>query len=86
MYPVLVSRTFEKQFHEINKDTQNRIRIAIEGLSLDPFTPQSGMDIKPLAATSPKKYRLRIGEFRIVYTVEDKSVRIIELFIRGREY
>jgi len=86
MYNVLVSRSFEKQFHAQNEDIQQRIRHALEGLASDPFTPRSGMDIKPLAATSPKKYRLRIGEYRIVFTVEESRVRVIELFIRGREY
>jgi mRNA interferase RelE/StbE len=86
MYSVLVSTTFQKQFHELKGDTQNRIRRALEGLSSDPFTPRSGMDIKPLVDTSPKKYRIRVGEYRIVYTIEDTNVRVIELFIRGREY
>jgi mRNA interferase RelE/StbE len=86
MYSVLVSTTFQKQFHALKGDTRNRIRRALEGLSSDPFTPRSGMDIKPLVDTSPKKYRLRIGEYRIVYTIEDTNVRVIELFIRGREY
>jgi mRNA-degrading endonuclease RelE of RelBE toxin-antitoxin system len=44
------------------------------------------MDIKPLTATSPKKHRLRVGDYRIVYFVEEKTVRIIEVFIRGRGY
>lgn len=85
MYQVLVSRTFEKQFHAQNEDIQQRIRHAFEDFASDPFTPRSGMDIKPLTATSPKKYRLRIGEYRMVYTVEESSVRVIELFSR-KEY
>ncbi len=86
MYLVLVSRTFEKQFHAQNEDIQKRIRLALGELASDPFTPRSGMDIQPLAATSPKKYRLWIGEYRIVYTVGESRVRVIELFLRGREY
>jgi mRNA interferase RelE/StbE len=86
MYSVLVSTTFQKQFHALKEDTRNRIRRALEELSSDPFTPRSGMDIQPLVDTSPKKYRLRIGEYRSVYTIEDTNVRVIELFIRGKEY
>jgi len=84
MYTVLVSRTFEQQFHSTGEDTRTRIRRALEGLSTDPFTPRSGMEIKPLAATSPKKYRIRVGEYRIVYAVDETSVRVIEVFKRGR--
>jgi mRNA interferase RelE/StbE len=86
MYSVLVSRTFEKQFHAIEEDARSRIRKALEGLSSDPFTPRPGMDIKALTATSPKKHRLRVGNYRIVYAVEDKTVRVIEVFIRGKGY
>ncbi len=86
MYSVMVSRTFEKQFHALENDAKSRIRKALEGLSSDPFTPRPGMDIKALTATSPKKHRLRVGNYRIVYVVQETTVRIIEVFIRGREY
>jgi mRNA interferase RelE/StbE len=86
MYSVLVSRTFEKQFHTIEEDARSRIRKALEGLSSDPFTPRPGMDIKALTATRPKKHRLRVRNYRIVYVVEDKTVRVIEVFKRGRGY
>jgi len=84
MYSVLISHTFVKQFHAIEEDTKNRIRKALEGLSSDPFTPSPDMDIKPLTATNPKKHRIMVGNYRIVYAVEEKTVRIIEVFIRGR--
>jgi len=84
MYSVLVSQTFGKQFHAIEEDAKNQIRKALEGLSSDPFTPSPDMDIKPLTATSPKKHRLMVGNYRIVYVVEEQMVRIIEVFIRGR--
>jgi len=84
MYSVLISHTFVKQFHAIEEDTKNRIRKALEGLSSDPFTPSPVMDIKSLTATSPKKHRIMVGNYRIVYAVEEKTVRIIEVFIRGR--
>jgi len=84
MYSVLISHTFVKQFHAIEEDTKNRIRTALEGLSSDPFTTSPVMDIKSLTATSPKKHRIMVGNYRIVYAVEEKTIRIIEVFIRGR--
>jgi mRNA-degrading endonuclease RelE of RelBE toxin-antitoxin system len=86
MYTVLVSKTFQKQFHELPIDIQKRIRAAMAELGNDPFKPRSGADIKPLHDTNPTKHRLRVGEYRIIYHVEGKTVEVIELFHRGRGY
>ncbi|WP_211531229.1 type II toxin-antitoxin system RelE family toxin [Methanocalculus chunghsingensis] len=85
-YAVLVSRTFQKQFQILGEDARNRIRNSLKDLAPDPFTPRSGLDIKILTDSHPKKYRLRVGEYRIIYAVDSSSVRIIEIFRRGREY
>jgi mRNA-degrading endonuclease RelE of RelBE toxin-antitoxin system len=86
MYRILVSRTFQKAFQSLNSDSQERIRTALEGLSEDPFHSRSGVDIKPLIHTQPKKYRLRIGELRIVYYVKSNTILLIDLFHRGQGY
>jgi mRNA-degrading endonuclease RelE of RelBE toxin-antitoxin system len=31
-------------------------------------------------------HRLRIGDYRIIYHIEEKTVEVIELFHRGRGY
>jgi len=86
MYIVLVSKTFQKQFHALPTDFQKRIRAALAELGNDPFKPRPGADIRPLQDTRPPKHRLRVGEYRIIYHVEGKTVEVIELFRRGRGY
>lgn len=86
MYKVLVSKTFHKQFSSISKKEQKRIKSALNNLIENPFDSRPGTDIKPLAGTHPKKYRLRVGEYRIIYCVQGKVVKVIELFRRGRGY
>ena len=86
MYDVLVSRTFQKQFGLLQRDMQKRIRSALKRLGENPFEPRSGLDIKPLVNTNPPKYRLRIGDHRIIYLIEGNIVKIIEVFRRGRGY
>ncbi len=84
MYTIFVSRTFQKQFHALNIEDQTRIKKSLEGLKEDPFPSRSGVDIKPLLHTDPQKYRLRVGQYRIVYwTPDTDTLRIIELFRRG---
>lgn len=86
MYRVLISRTFQKQFHRLPTATQERIRLSIAGLGEDPYRPCPGTDIKPLRHTAPQKFRLRVGDYRVIYAVEDDTVRVIEVMTRGREY
>jgi len=65
---------------------QKRVRASLVRLGEDPLKPRSKVDIKPLRDTKPQKYRLRIGDYRIIYCVEDDVVKVIELFKRGRDY
>jgi mRNA-degrading endonuclease RelE of RelBE toxin-antitoxin system len=86
MFEIIVSKTFQKQFHSLSDDDQKRILQGLPSLAKDPFTSRSGADIKLLQQTLPKKYRLRIGELRIIYSIRDKKIQIIEVFRRGQGY
>lgn len=86
MWTVLVSRTFQKQFEALQKVLQERIKLALKKLEENPFKPRSGADIKPLVGTKPQKHRLRVGDYRIICLIEGNTVKIIEVFRRGREY
>ena len=86
MYDVLVSRTFRKQFHLLQKKLQEGIKSALKELEINPNQPRSGADIKPLKKTRPQKYRMRVGEYRIIYLIEGGTVHVIEVFRRGRGY
>lgn len=85
-YTILVSRTFQKQFHSLENNVQVRIKSALKTLEGDPFHSRSGTDIKKLSHTEPAKYRLRVGNYRIIYAVEHKTVKVIEVFKRGKGY
>lgn len=86
MYRVLVSSTFQKEYGHLDPESQSRIRNALEQLAEDPFTSRTHVDINALKDTEPKKYRLRIGQFRVVYAVFENEIRVIELFSRKRGY
>lgn len=84
MYTVLVSRTFQRQFNALNNNIRVRIKSALKELEKDPFEPRPGADIKSIKGTKPQKYRLRVGDYRIIYRIESTIVKIIEVFKRGR--
>ena len=86
MFEILISLTFQKQFHTLDRSMQKRVKKALSELEDDPFKPRSGANIKELKNTKPQKHRIRVGDDRIVYIVEKKTIKIIEIFQRGRRY
>jgi mRNA-degrading endonuclease RelE of RelBE toxin-antitoxin system len=85
-YTVLVSRTFQKSFHELPKNTQDKIRKHLWELKEDPVTSRPYCDIKILQDTEPKKYRLSVGDYRIIYSIDKKKVKVVELIKREIGY
>ncbi len=86
MNSVLVSGTFQRQFRALPASVKRRVRAALKQLEDDPVTKRPKVDIKALRDTSPPKHRLRVGDYRIIYRVDGKVVRVIEVFRRGRGY
>jgi mRNA-degrading endonuclease RelE of RelBE toxin-antitoxin system len=65
---------------------KKRVKKGLSELGEDPLTPRSKADIKILEGTDPVKRRLRVGDYRIIYLVDKRSVKVIEIFPRGRGY
>lgn len=36
--------------------------------------------------TKPLKYRIKVGDYRIIYLAKGKEVKIIEIMKRGKSY
>ena len=85
-YKVLVSRTFQKKFNDLQKSIQNSIKKALVELEKDPYTSRPKCDIKLLKDTQPKKYRLRLGNYRVIYIIENEEVKVIDLLKREVGY
>jgi len=85
-YTVLVSRTFQKLYNELPRNTRERIKKHLQKLENDPVTSRSHCDIKMLHYTDPNKYRLRVGEYRIIYLIESRQVKILDIIKREIGY
>ena len=86
VYQVLLSETAVKYLRRLEQADRERVVKGLRSLGEDPFKGRPGTDIKPLAGTTPQKYRLRVGDYRAVYVVEGEDVKVIEVFQRGRGY
>lgn len=67
-----------RELRKIDKSVQPRIRGAIELLAQDPRPPAS----RPLRGRDG--YRLRVGDYRILYTIEDAVLTIVVVTIGHR--
>jgi mRNA interferase RelE/StbE len=76
-----LSNSALKQYERLNEPTLSRITDAIDGLEKEP--PEG--DIKELT-DRPGVFRLRVGGYRILYTVEDNYIDIFKIAPRGQAY
>ncbi|MFA5896653.1 MAG: type II toxin-antitoxin system RelE/ParE family toxin [Thermoplasmata archaeon] len=84
---VLLSRTAARQLERLPKDAANRIRQRLRVLEEDPVRPRPGADIRPLwVHDDPPLYRLRIGDYRVLYFVLPEEVRVTEVVHRSQAY
>jgi len=85
-YRVTLSETAARQLRKLPSGQRHRIVRKLRVLEEDPFRPRPKADIRPIEGTDPRKYRIRIGEYRAVYAIVGRDVRILEVFTRGRGY
>lgn len=83
IWRISIHRKAEKILRRLDGDTLERIRKAIRTLALDPRP--TGM--KKLAGYD-NLFRLRVGDWRIIYAIEDDQliVLVLEISPRGGAY
>ncbi len=74
-YQIVFSPTAYRQLEDIPKADQRRIREKIDRLSTNPRPPGA-----KLLKGGPGLLRIRVGDYRVIYKVEDD--RLIVLVIR----
>ena len=77
MYQVIISRIAEKQIESLPKHVANTITSKIDALATDPY-PSGSIKLEG----SQKEYRIRSGDYRIIYRIENARL-IIEVIRIG---
>ena len=86
-YRVLLSKTAVAQLGLLYPKQKDRIKASLDQLEQEPFQRRSGADIKKLITyDEPPLYRLRIGDYRAVYSIMDHDVRVTEIIHRSKGY
>ena len=79
-HSIEISRTAEKQLKKLNRDNQRRVVKAIVALAEDP-RPQGSRKL----AGYDDVFRIRVGPYRVLYSVSGKKLVIIILKIGHRK-
>lgn len=79
-YRILITSKAKKDFQKLDPEIQIRITKAILKLETN-RTPQQ---FKPLIGKDIAEYRLRIGDYRVLYDIDDKEKVVLILRIGHR--
>jgi len=79
-YEIQWKRSAEKDLRGINRQSISRILEAVESLSNDPFPSQH----RKLHG-SESSYRIRIGDYRVIYQIDKENNIIVIYHIRHRK-
>ena len=85
-FRVTLSETAARQLRKLPAGTRTRIVKGLRVLEEDPFRPRPKADLRVTEGANPRKYRIRIGDYRAIYAVVEREVKVVEIFIRGRGY
>ena len=78
-FVVLIPKKVEKQITALPVEVMERVLLLLGGLTNNPF-PQNSKKLK-----NRNGYRLRIGEYRIIYEINENERSIIVLRVAHRK-
>ena len=78
-YKVTLKPSVEKDFRSLPKTVLTRVLSAIESLAQEPF-PNRAVKLEGTDRT----YRIRIGDYRVVYEIEKIDKVVVVLYVRHR--
>jgi mRNA interferase RelE/StbE len=71
-YTVLLTPAAERTLRKLERRDQERLAVAIDSLATVP-RPSGAEKLQGV----PDLYRVRVGDFRIIYSVTDKARRVV---------
>ena len=78
-YTIVFEKDAQKKLYKLPEATRNKIIIKVSGLAADPRPP----GCKKL--TGRPGYRIRIGDYRVIYLIEDGKLSILVLDVGNRK-
>lgn len=80
IYQIIITRQTQKQIADLPTTVQKKIDKAILGLKIQP-RPNGAIRLKG----DRDSYRIRVGDYRILYTIEDAALQVIIVKVSDRK-
>ena len=81
MYKIIFAKKAQKALLQLPKNTAQLVRKKLEQLAIDPYAPMT--NAKKLQNRSG--YRLRIGDWRVIYEIQNNELVVLVLKIAQRK-
>ena len=87
-YTVLIDERLKKDLDSIPNNIVEHLLEILDEFEKDPFRPRPRFDVKPLKGFPGNTYRLRIRDYRVLYSIDKKNneVRITTIAHRSNVY
>lgn len=79
---MLIEKAAAKYLERLNEPMKSRILDALQGLKNEPPTG----DIKATSGNLQGLYRLRIGNYRVLFAIRDNNIFVTNIAPRGQVY
>lgn len=78
-YEITLASSAEKEINSLSKSIQKRVEKAIDSLKINP-RPHGVVKLKGRKDI----YRIRVGDYRVIYTIDDKKHLVDVSYVRHR--
>ncbi len=87
-YQVKLHREVAKTLSGMSPQLRRRIVEKLHLLEENPYEPRPGVDIARLKGTKGRAdlFRMRVGDYRVIYAIDGGVVYVTDLFHRGKGY
>jgi mRNA interferase RelE/StbE len=82
MHRLVLSREAERFFQRVDKPTARKLARCFQALERD---PRAGNNVKPLKGRFTGAYRYRVGDLRVVYSINDSAKTVFVITIANRK-
>ena len=80
-YSVRISPAADREIRKLDRPIQSRILKRLDGLMMDP-RPNG---VEKLVGSDVPRYRVRVGDYRIVYRIDDQVLTVLVLKVGHRK-
>lgn len=81
-YQIRIGKRVRKEVAHLPRQDQARVLVAVKALAQDPRPP----GCKPIKVAGQGAYRVRVGDYRVIYTVlDDERVVVVARVARRSE-